>query len=162
MIWDSGHLDRHLPPFNHNNFQLPDAYCLLQKRWPIQYCFVERGLSQNFRVPAGPAMVLVPSKLLKNWAKEWNRSIDVNDTLLNFKLLIGHSQAKDDDVLTGHIRDGLVTAPNSTPAQAASTFLVLITPGNYKSNVTKVFKRIFYSSYVPLGRKRVVQRLESE
>ena len=107
-------------------------------------------------------MALVPSKLLGNWAKEWNRFIDVNDTLLNFKLLIGHSQAKNDDALTGHVGDGLATAPNSTPAQAASRFLVLTTPGSYKSNVAKALKRTFHSSYVPLGRKRAVQRLESE
>ena len=107
-------------------------------------------------------MALVPLKLLGNWAKEWNRFIDVNDTLLNFKLLIGYSQAKNDDALTGHVGDGLAIAPNSTPAQAASRFLVFTTSGSYKLNVAKTLKCTFHSSYMPLGRKRTVQRLESK
>ena len=107
-------------------------------------------------------MALVPSKLLGNWAKEWNRFIAVNNTLFNFKLLIGHSQAKNNDALMGHVRDSLATAPNSTPAQAASRFLVLTTSGSYKSNVAKALKCTFHSNYLPLGRKRAVQRLESE
>lgn len=61
-------------------------------------------------------MVLVPLKLFKNWAKKWNKFIDVNNAFLNFKLLIGYSQAKSDNALTGHIGDGLATAPNSTSA----------------------------------------------
>ncbi|MCJ1346288.1 hypothetical protein MMC31_004503 [Peltigera leucophlebia] len=159
---ETGHLTRHLPPLDPNNLQSPDAQCPSQKRWPIQCCYVERGSSRNFRVSAGPAMALVPSKLLGNWAKEWDRFIDVNDTLLNFKLLIGHSQAKSDETLTGHVQAGLAIDPNSTPAQAASRFLVLTTPGSYKSNVAKALERTFHSSYVPLGRKRAVQRLEAE
>ncbi len=54
-------------------------------------------------MPAGPAMVLVPSKLIGNWSKEWNRFVDINDTLLKFKLLIGHSQARSEETLTEHI-----------------------------------------------------------
>ena len=69
---------------------------------------------------------------------------------------------KNDDALTGHVRDGLTTAPNSKSAQAASRFLVLTTPGSYKSNIAKALKRTFHSSYVPLRRKRAVQRLESK
>ena len=119
-------------------------------------------MSQNFRIPAGLAMALVLSKLLVNWAKEWNRFIGINDTFLNFKLLIDHSQANNDDTLMGHVRDGLVTASNSIPAQAASRFLVLTTPANYKSNIAKALKYTFHSSYMPLERKRAVQKLESE
>ncbi|MCJ1348829.1 hypothetical protein MMC31_007062 [Peltigera leucophlebia] len=100
---ETEHLTRHLPPLDPNNPQPPDAQCPSQKRWPFQCCCVERGLSRNFRISAGPAMALVPSKLFGNWAKEWNRFIDVNDTLLNFKLLIGHSQAKSDETLTSHV-----------------------------------------------------------
>ena len=107
-------------------------------------------------------MALIPSKLPGNWAKEWNRFIDVNDTLLNFKLLISHSQAKNENVLMAHVRDSLATDPNSILAQIASRFLVLTMPSSYKSNIAKVLKCTFHSSYVPLGRKSVVQRLESE
>lgn len=107
-------------------------------------------------------MALVPSTLLGNWAKEWNRFIDVNNTLLNFKLLVGHSQAKSDENLTSHVRAGLATAPNLTPAKATSRFLVLTTPGSYKSNVAKALERTPYSSYVPVGKKIAVQRQEFE
>lgn len=61
-------------------------------------------------------MALVPLKLFKNWAKEWNKFININNTFLNFKLLISYSQAKSDNALTGHIENGLATAPNSTSA----------------------------------------------
>lgn len=74
---------------------------------------MEKDLNQNFRVSAGPAIALVPSKLLGNETKEQNRFIDINNTFLNFKLLIGHSQAKSDDIMTSHVRDGLAITPNS-------------------------------------------------
>lgn len=42
------------------------------------------------------------------------------------------------------------------------SILVLTTPGSYKSNVAKVLKCVHYSSYVPVGRVRAVQRKMSE
>ncbi len=48
---------------------------------------------------ANPAMALVPLKLIGNKTKEWNRFVDVNNILLNFKLLIGHSQTRSEEVL---------------------------------------------------------------
>lgn len=72
--------------------------------------------------------------------------------------MINHSQAKSDDTLTDHVGNRLATAPNSTLAQAASQFLVLTILGSYKSNIAKVLKCTFYSSYIPLKRKRVVQK----
>ncbi len=119
---------------------------------------MKRSSSKTFHVPAGPAMALVPSKLIGNWTKEWNRFVDVNDTLLNFKLLIGHSQARSEETLTGHIRDGLTTDRNSSPAKTATRFLVITTPGSYQSNVAKTLERTFHSSYVPIGKIRTVHR----
>ncbi len=88
-------------------------------------------------MPAGPAMALVPSKLIGNWTKEWNQFVDVNDTLLNFKLLIGYSQAKSEETLTRYIQEGLATDCNSSPAKTATRFLVITTPGSYRFNVAK-------------------------
>lgn len=115
-MWDSGHLDRYLPPLEPNNSQLLDAQFQLKKRWPIQFCCVERGLSQKFLILAGSAMALVPLKLLENQTKEWKKFIVVNNTLLNFKFLIGHSQAKSNDALINNVENGLAVASNSIPA----------------------------------------------
>ncbi len=108
-------------------------------------------------MPAGPAMVLVPSKLIGNWTKEWNQFVDVNDILLNFRLFIGHSQASNEETLTGHIRNG-----NSSPVKTATRFLVITMPGSYQSNVAKMLEQTFHSSYVPIGKIRTVHRQESE
>lgn len=59
---ETGKLGKHLPALDSNNPQPPDAQCPSQKRWPIQCCCVERSSSRNFRVPADPAIALVPSK----------------------------------------------------------------------------------------------------
>ncbi len=107
-------------------------------------------------------MALVPSKLIGNRIKEWNQFVDVNDTLLNFKLLIGHSQARSDKILIGHIWDGLATDRNSSPAKTATSFLVITTPGSYQSNVAKTLKQTFYSNYIPIRKIRTVYRQESE
>lgn len=107
-------------------------------------------------------MALVPSRLLGNWAREWDRFVDANDTLLNLRLLVGHGQAKREERLTSHVRAGLATPLNSTPASSASRSLVITTPGSYKSNVAKALESISYSTYVPAGRVRPIQKRESE
>lgn len=60
-------------------------------------------------------MALIPSKLIGKWTGEWERFVDTNDTLLDFKLLIGHAQAKIEEQLTGHIQAGLVTPADKSP-----------------------------------------------
>lgn len=107
---------------------------------------------------ASSAMALVPSKLLENWVKKWNRFVDVNNTLFYFKLLVGHSQTKSDKNLISYVQAGLATASNFTLVKAVSRFLIFIMLGSYKSNVAKVLERTFYSSYVPIGKKRIIQR----
>lgn len=91
-----------------------------KKKWIFQCCCVEKSSSWRFCVPAGTAMALVPLKLLGNWAKKWDRFVDGNDTILNFRLLVGHSQAKSEKCLTGHFRAGLATPLSLTSALTAS------------------------------------------
>lgn len=38
--------------------------------------------------------------------------------------------------------------------KATSRFLVLTMLGNYKSNIAKILKHTFYSSYMPIGKKK--------
>lgn len=73
-------------------------------------------MSQKFPILAGPAMALVLLNLLGNQTKKWNKFIVVNNTLLNFKFLIGHSQAKSNDALINNVENGLAVASNSIPA----------------------------------------------
>ncbi len=76
--------------------------------------------------------------------------------------MIGYSQARSEEILTGHIRDGLATDHNSSPAKTTTRFLVITTPGSYQSNVAKMLERTFYNSYVPIGKIRTVHRQELE
>lgn len=101
-------------------------------------------------------------EMLTNWVKKWNRFVNVNNTLLNFTLLVGYSQAKSDKNPTSHVWTGLATAPNFTPAKAVSGFLVITTPDSYKLNVAKILEHISYSSYVLIRKKRPIQRQKLE
>lgn len=78
--------------------------------------------------------------------------------LLNFKLLVGHSQANSDKNLTSYVQAGLATASNFTPARSASRFLILTTLSSYKWNVAKALKHTSYSSYIPIEKKRTILR----
>ncbi len=113
-------------------------------------------------MPAGPAMALIPLKLIGNRTKKLNQFVDVNDTLLNFKLLIGHRQVKIEEILTGYIWDDLITNYNSSPAKTATRFLVITTPGSYQSNIAKMLEQTFHGSYVPIGKIKTIHRQESE
>lgn len=62
----------------------------------------------------------------------------------------------------GHVQASLVTSPKFILAQVASRFLILTTPGSYKSNVAKILKHTFYSSYIPYKRKKAIQKLKLE
>lgn len=128
----------------------------MQKRWLIQYCYIKKGLNQKFSIPVDPAMALVTLKLFRNWAKKMNKFIGINNTLLNFKLLIKHGQPKNDKNLINHVWAGLATAPNFTPAKAASRFLIFTIPGSYKSNFAKALERIFYFNYMLIGEKKLI------
>lgn len=79
----------------------------------------------------GLAIVLVLSNLIRNWTKELNWFVDINDILYNFKLLIDHNQAKSEEILIDHIQDGLAIDFNSPLAKTATRFLVIIIPGSY-------------------------------
>ncbi len=109
-------------------------------------------------MPANLVMALILSKIIGNWTKKWNRFVDVNNTLLNFKLLIGHSQARSEKLLTRYISDGLATDRNSFPAKTAPRFLSITMPSSYQSNVAKMLEQNFYSSYILIRKVRIVHK----
>lgn len=113
-------------------------------------------------MPANPGLALVPTKLFRNWAKKWNRFLNINNTLLNLKLLVKHSYAKIDKNLVSYIWAGLAIALNFTLGKATSRFLVFKTPSSYKLYVAKILEHTFYSSYVSIRKKRLIQRQKLE
>lgn len=106
----------------------------------MEYCCIKKNLSQNFRILIGLAITLVPSKLLRNKIKKENRLINISNILLNFKLLIRHSQAKSDRNLISQIYPGLTITTYSTATNAVLRSFILSILGNYKSNITKVLE----------------------
>ena len=76
--------------------------------------------------------------------------------------MIGYSQAKSEKILTRHIQDGFAIFYNYFPTKTATRFLVITTPGCYRSNITKTLKQIFYSTYVPIEKVRQVHKSEFE
>lgn len=48
------------------------------------------------------------------------------------------------------------------PTKTISRFLVLIMSGSYKLNIAKILEHTFYFSYIPVEKKREIQRQELE
>lgn len=123
---------------------------------------MKKSLNMTFHILANPAIALVPSKLIRNLTKEWNQFDNINDTLLNIKLLIGDSQARSEEILTKYIQNGLLTDYNSSLAKTVTRFLIITVPSSYQSNIVKTLEQTFYSSYVLIGKVRTVHRQELE
>lgn len=64
--------------------------------------------------------------------------------LLSFKLLVRNNQVKIDNNLITYVEVNLATVPNFIFMKAISRFLILIILGNYKSNIAKVLRHIFF------------------
>lgn len=111
---------------------------------------------------ANLTMALILSKLFGNQTKKWNKSIDIINTLLNFKLLVRHNQAKSDKNLINYIQAKLAITFNFTPANAIFRFLIFIILDNYKLNVAKILEFTFYFTYILVKKKRVVEKQEFE
>lgn len=73
--------------------------------------------------------------------------------LLNFKILIRHSWAKNDQNLKSYIQASLGTTFNFILVKVISRFLVLTTSGSYKSNIIKILECTSYFSYMPIEKK---------
>lgn len=83
--------------------------------------------------------MLVLLKLIRNSKKKY-QIININNNLLNFKLLVDHNQVKSEKILIGFIQDNLAIDHNFSLTKIITRFLVFIIPKSYRSNITRVLK----------------------
>lgn len=67
--------------------------------------------------------------------------------------MVGHNQAKNDKNLINYIWVKLINTPNFMFANVISRFVVVTMLGNYKLNIVKVSKFIFYFIYISVKKK---------
>lgn len=81
---------------------------------------------------------------------------NINNIILNFKLLVEFSQAKNDKNLTCYIWASLAIISNLILIKAVFRFLIFIIFNNYKLNIFKVLEYIFYFSFMLIREKKVI------
>lgn len=72
--------------------------------------------------------------------------------------MVRNSQVKSDKNLINHIWVDLATVFNLMSIKTISRFLVFIILDSYKLNIVKVLKHTFYSSYILVRKKNMIQR----
>lgn len=86
--------------------------------------------------------------------EKWNRFIDINNTFLNFKLLVRHGQTRSDKNLISHDQAGLAITSYLILVNAAFKLSVHIMPSSYKINIAKALQYTSYLSYITIKRKK--------
>lgn len=87
------------------------------------------------RPVAGPALVLVLTKLIENGQVECAKFLDAEDFKLNLKLYIEYKSAILDERIRMHKKKKMMTPRGTQPTIDAFKYLIIILPTSYKNNV---------------------------
>ncbi len=125
---------RHLP-LNYKARQGKKPKYPSQTQWLIQCpCVLER-VSSRFRPIAGPALVLVSAKLVKNWQAKCVKFLDTVDPKLNLKVYIEHRSATLDERIGTPEEKKMMTSRGTQPTTNVFRYLIITSPTTYENHV---------------------------
>lgn len=157
----SGHPRRHLPQNCDTSVNLKKIRCPSQSQWPIQCPCVPNSVSQQFRPVLGPALALVPAKLVKNWQAECMKLLDVVDVKLRLQISLGHRSATTEEKIGTERGRQMMTPEKLNPSADSTRFLVITSPTSYVNNV-QYYLSTHEAGFVEVpGKKRKEFRFKS-
>lgn len=110
----------------------------------------------RFKPVVGPALVLVPTKLVKNWQAEYAKFFDTDNSKQNLKVYIRYRSATLNKRIRTTEEKMMITPKGIQPTINASKYLIITLSTSYKKNV------LFYFSTHKIGFVTMLEKKKRE